>query len=462
MVVEQVIKTIKKYKMISPGDHIVVGVSGGADSVSLLYILHALQDRLNLRLTVAHLDHMLRGEEAKREAAFVKGLAATLGVTCALEARDVQAFKKERGLSLQEAAREVRYEFLQDVLKQHSADKIALGHHADDQAETVLMRLLRGASLKGLSGIPPVREGIIIRPLIQSTRKELEGYLKVKNVPFVPDMSAAEPHYLRNKIRHELIPLLKKEYTPQIVPALTRMADTARQDEEVLDIELTRIAEACMVKSNDEIRCSIDAIKKYNAALYGRLVRKIIHDLKGDTRSVTFQHIEAICHLLSGKGPSRKVQLPGGCCAWREYDSLVFTLRERTAAEFFYAFDAIPETCSIDQLGLTLFFSVEHKPLNESVFYNRDRRVAFFNYGEVRAPVVIRSWREGDRFYPLGLGGCKKIKDFFSDQKVPVRERHRVPILLFNNNVAWICGYRPDERFKVTGESPNVLTVRIK
>lgn len=461
MLIQQVIKTIQQYKMISSGDHVVIGVSGGADSVALLYVLHSLKGRWKLMLTVAHLDHMLRGEESQKEAAFVKSLADGLEVPCVIEARDVRAFKNEKALSLQEAARDVRYGFFQDVLKRCSAHKIALGHHADDQAETVLMRLLRGASLKGLSGIPPVREGIIIRPLIQSTKQELEGYLKEKNVPYVPDMSASEPHYLRNKIRHELIPLLQKEYNPKIIPALTRMADTLRQDEEALEAELTRIAGACMVKGRDTIRCSIGAIRKYHASLYGRLMRKIIAGLKGDTRCLSYKHIEAVCRLLDENGPSRLAQLPGGWCVWREYDALVFARQESSPAGYCYTFDTIPECCSIKQLGLTLCFSVEHGEMDERALHTSDKHVAFFNYAEVQSPVVVRSWLPGDRFYPLGLGGCKKIKDFFVDRKVPVRQRHRVPILLFNNKVAWICGYRSDDRFKVTTDSHKVLKVRL-
>lgn len=461
MLLEQVIKTIKKYSMITSGDHIVVGVSGGADSVTLLHILNDLKDRLNLTLTVAHLDHMIRGEASKKEGEFVRALADRLGSACVIEQRDVRAHKKQKGLSLQEAARAVRYEFFQDVVRQTGAHRIALGHTADDQAETVLMRLLRGASLKGLSGIPPVRDGIIIRPLLHVTRQEIEAYLHDAAIPYVPDQSASETHYVRNKIRHELLPLLRKEYNPRIITTLSHSADTLREDETVLEEELERIAAACMVKRQDEISCSLEDLKKHSSSFHGRLLRKIISELKGDTRGLSFKHVSAVLHLIEAQGPSRVVQLPGGWCVWREYDNLIFTRLARNVKSYQYTLKTLPDSLTIPELGRTLSFRMEQPGDEQTDLKHTVAACALLDYDEIEWPLVVRNWHPGDRFYPLGLGRSKKIKDFFSDGKIPLRERHRVPLLLSGERIAWVCGCRIDDRFKVKPQTRAVLNVWI-
>jgi tRNA(Ile)-lysidine synthase len=462
MILNKVIETVKKYKMINPGEHIVVGVSGGADSVVLLNVLNELKYKWNLTLTVAHLDHMIRGEESRKEAEFVKDIARKMKIPCISDERDVPGYRKAKGLSLQEAAREVRYAFFRDVLNRASANKIALGHHADDQAETVLMWFLRGASLKGLSGIPPLREGVFVRPLIDTTREEIEEYLKNNNIPYVTDSSVSEHHFLRNKIRHQLIPLLKKEYNPRIVKTLTQMADLLRLDSEILDDEVKDLVDKLLVENQNGFCCSIDIIKKYSRSLQGRLIRKIIAKLKGDTKGLGFKHIEAVCHLLDRKGPSKLVQLPGGWCVWRQYDNLVFTREEREKISYYYFFDTLPDSVKIDKIGREIFFRIEKTEGKNRGLSHKERNIEFLNCDELKFPLVIRNWLPGDRFYPLGLGGSKKLKDLFIDSKVPVRERHKVPVILFQDRIAWVCGFRIDDRFKVKSASKQVLKVWIE
>jgi len=461
MIAAQVIKTIEKYNMLAGGDHVVAGVSGGADSVCLLHLLQALKDRLHLRLTVAHLDHMLRGEQSRREAAFVRGIAEGLGIPCVVEQRDVRAYKEQKGLSLQEAAREVRYGFFMDVLRKYGAHKIALGHHADDQAETILMRLLRGASLQGLTGIPPVRDGIIIRPMLAVTRGEIEAYLQGRNISYIRDTSAAEQHYLRNKIRHSLLPLLQKEYNPQIVGVLTGMADTLRQDSDMLEDIVEQAVSGCLVQGRGELCCSLDLLKEYSPSLRGRMFRKLICRLKGDTRELSFKHIDALCHLADGQGPSRLVQLPGGWCVRREYDSLIFARCSRNKNTYCYSFDTIPESLHLEQLGRTIFFSIEDSPPDIHTLSTCGSDVALLDYGAAVMPLVVRNWLPGDRFFPLGLGGSKKLQDFFVDNKIPRRKRAGVPVLLFRDKIAWVCGCRIDERFKVRPETGKIIRVRL-
>ncbi len=439
-----------------------MGVSGGADSVFLLHALYALRDKRHLALTVVHLNHMLRGQKSEREAEFVRQLARQLYLPCVIEQRNVGDLKKTEGLSLQEAAREVRYGFFQEVLKRMDAQKIALGHHADDQAETVLMWLLRGTALKGLSGMHPFRDNQYIRPLIEITREEIEAYLHDHMIAYVPDVSRQELHYLRNKIRHQLIPLIKKEYNPQIVSALNRTADLARLDNAVLDCEIKGILKQCIREEDNRVYCSISEIKKHDQALYGRLVRGIIVALKGDMRAVHFRHINAVCGLLEAQGSSKQVQLPGGWCVWREYDRLVFSGSQSGAEPFCYTFDKLPDSVRIREIGKTIFFQVCNANTAHGSFAGKEKNVEFLDNNQVQFPLVVRNWLPGDRFYPLGLHGSKKLKDFFTDSKVPVRARHNIPVVSFHNKIAWVCGLRIDERFKVTSDSKKVLKMWIE
>jgi tRNA(Ile)-lysidine synthase len=459
---QRVLRTIKQYGMISPGDHVLAAVSGGADSVAMLHMLSTLKERLKIQLSIAHMDHGIRGEAARREGSFVQELAGRFGLACVAEARDVPAHKGASGLSLQEAAREVRYGFYRDAMAATGANKLALGHHADDQAETVIMRLIRGASLKGLAGIPACRDGYIIRPLIGVERREIEAWLNERGIAFVPDTSAGEQHYLRNKIRHQLLPLLREEYNSGIVATLGRTADLVRQDEQALEALVEDMVHSQIETRQDEHTIAIAALQDAGPDLYGRCVRRIIAGLKGDTRELTEKHIAAVIRLIEKSGPSRTVQLPGPWCVRRHYGALVFARRRKALTSFNYTSDEMPACISIAELGVRLLFELVPIADSRPVFNNADKLVAYIAADTALDPVTVRSWQPGDVFYPLGAPGSKKLKDLFSDLKIPPPERRRVPVLLFGDRIAWVCGVRLDERFKVLPGKPSALKVTMK
>ena len=459
---QRVLRTIKKYGMISPGDHVLAAVSGGADSVAMLHMLHGLRKPLGIKLSIAHMDHRIRGEEARREAAFVRELAAGLGLAFVAEARDVPEHKAASGLSLQEAAREVRYGFFSDAMAATGANKLALAHQADDQAETVLMRLVRGASLKGLAGIPACRDGYIIRPLIDVERREIEAWLRQRGIAWVPDTSAGEQHYLRNKIRHQLMPLLRDHYNPGIVATLGRTAALMRQDEQALEALVDDMAASRVEIKDQEHVIAVTALREAGPDLYGRLVRWIIAGLKGDTRELTEKHIEAIIRLIEKPGPSRTVQLPGPWCVRRQYGALIFARSGDATPPFSYRSDEMPELLHVTELGMALRFEIEPIAGCSAVYDNADRLVAYIAADKAVGPVTVRQWQPGDVFYPLGGPGSRKLKDFFSDLKIPPPERRRVPVLLFGEHIAWVCGLRLDERFKVLQGQSAALKVTMR
>jgi len=403
---------------------------------------------------------MIRGDESKKEMLFVQSLTAEMGVKCIAKARDVFDVKNDDGLSLQEAAREVRYEFLRETLDILKADKVAIGHHRDDQIETALMWFIRGSSLKGLSGMPPVREGLFIRPLIETTRKEIEQYLKENNIDYINDTSINEQQYLRNDIRHNLLPLLRKEYNPKIDDAILRMTNLLRVDDEFLYNGAKQATDGCIIESGGDLCVSIEKIKEYPEALHGRMVMDIVSRIKGDTRGITFKHVDSVCGLISD-GPSKVVQLPEGLSVWREYGKLIFTYKQDQETQFNFTYDSLPESVFIEKAGIKLFFNVLKNPDVEKLLKQRESGIEFLNFEEIRFPLVVRSVLPGDRFFPLGMEHSRKLKDFFIDLKIPVRDRSRIPLIVSEGRIACLCGFRIDNRFKLKKGKAKVLEVRL-
>lgn len=459
--VRQVLRTIQTNAMIRGGDHVVAAVSGGADSVALLHVLLCLRARLDVTITVAHLDHMIRGAAARREAGFVADMARRLGLACVVERRDVPAWQRARGVSLQQAARDVRYTFLEEVAQRENAARIALGHTAEDQAETVLLWLVRGAALDGLCGMPPVR-GAIVRPLIEVRRRQIERYLSGQGIDFVADTSAGELHYRRNRVRHHLLPLLEREFNPAIVETLGRTARILRQDREMLDGLAVGYVPAGPESLRDgKIEFPVESIMAAPPLLRPRVVRALLGRACGGVHGLTERHVRAVLGLLKARGSSCRVALPGTWQVWREYDRLCLTQGAAAPEGFQYCCAAVPEVLDVPEAGVRLTFRVRELAPADRPWEGAPPETAFFDARAVAQPIVVRSWCPGDRFQPLGMQGMQKIQDFFCDRKVPARQRHRVPLLLFGHRLAWVCGMRVDERCRVLPDAATVLEVRL-
>jgi tRNA(Ile)-lysidine synthase len=322
MIIDKVKNTLKKYNLIQRGDKIVVGVSGGPDSVTLLYLLNSLKKELNLSLHIAHLDHRLR-KDSYKDAGFVKNLAKKLALPATCGQINVKALAR-RG-SQEEIARNARLGFLFRVAKDIKADKIALGHNLDDQAETVLMRILRGTGLYGLAGILPKRNIAgyqIIRPLIEIKRKDIERFLKQKKIKSRRDISNLQNIYFRNKIRNKLIPLLEKEYNQNIKEILANMAENSGCDYDYL----------CAVANRNikfmKTKLKLNKLHRLHPAIQRLIFRGAIARLKGDTRRITFQHIKEIEDLLLNRPVNSIVDLPGGICVIKKKRILSFCRKD--------------------------------------------------------------------------------------------------------------------------------------
>ncbi|MCP4682412.1 MAG: tRNA lysidine(34) synthetase TilS [Desulfobacterales bacterium] len=447
--------TISRYSMITRNDHIVVAVSGGPDSVCLLSVLHELKDELGIELITAHLDHGLRPQEDADETRFVESLANALELPFVTEKAD-SGIKTQKG-SLEEKARDIRYQFLEDVKKRHSAQKIALGHTLNDQAETVLMRLLRGSGPSGLSGIPPCRDATIIRPLIQVSRADVLSYLESKGLKYVTDSSNLETRFLRNRIRSHLLPQLE-EYQPRIIEVLGQTSEIMRRDEQWLNKEAKKwLGNKSENRDDGSIQIHLSSFRDIPDALKDRVIRQALNATGGTLRRISSRHIDAVNQMAMGSKPQALVNLPNGLIAKRVYDKLVFSVPgDRQSDSLNYSLDGPgtfhPEACTI---------SLEEIPIDALPDMGAGPWTAFLDADLITYPLEIRNPRPGDSFIPLGMTGHKKLKDFFIDLKVPSDARERVPILTHKDMPLWICGYRIDDRFKVTSNTKRVLKLKV-
>jgi tRNA(Ile)-lysidine synthase len=456
---EKIKSTIQKYELVAKGDKIVVAVSGGIDSVSLLYALMQFQSLWELSLHIAHLDHCFRGEEAEQDALFVENLGKQWNIPVTIEKIDVPDFAKQKNRSPQEAAREVRYNFLERVAHTIGGDKIATAHNANDQAETLLLWLARGTGLRGLSGIPP-KQGIYIRPLLEIQREEIETFLRKNDLNFRQDSSNRKNVYRRNFVRHKIIPLLE-ELNPNIIENFCNTADLARMANDYFEHELKKIMPK-VIKKEGKRKLSLDlsAFFDYHITLKNLLLRRAIEWLKGDLTGITFNHVESLQHLINESISGSQIHLPDGIVAYKEYDWLILTnTRLENEYQSLRKPIAMPGKTVIPELDVTIIVTeCSFSQLEKE--YRRDYpNQAFFDKDTIVPPLMLRFRQEGDRFQPFGMNHHKKLQDFFVDEKVPFTERDKIPILEDKNGIIWIVGHRTSERTRIDQNTKKVVHI---
>lgn len=331
MLIETVKDTVKKHRMLERKDKVVVCVSGGPDSVALLHALLSLREEMGIVLYLAHLNHKFRQEESDKDQAFVEQLAAKLNLPITAKRVDVPRLVKEKGVSAEEGGREARYEFFFEVARSVGSQKIALGHTKDDQAETVLMRILRGCGLLGLCGIPATREmegTLIIRPLIEVWRKEIDEFLEENGISFRHDSSNFQPIYFRNRIRSELLPLLEKKYNPNIKEGLANLAENSEVDYAFLEkVGKRKFRASSKVKKNAEVVVDLKRFNAFPKAIQRLIARQSIETLKGDLRRITYQHWKELDELISMRPAGSQVDLPRRVSVLKQGGKLIFYLK---------------------------------------------------------------------------------------------------------------------------------------
>jgi len=458
--INKVAATIKKYSMLSEKEKILVGFSGGPDSVCLLYILNNLKDKFMLDLHAVYIDHTMRPEETPEEIEFCELLCKRLNVAFLTKSIDVKAYAKEQGLNRQEAARKLRYRIFEETAYEINAHKIALGHIADDQAETVLIRLFRGSGPTGLSGIPPVR-GNIIRPLIEIERKEIERFLNERKSDFIVDSSNLKEDYLRNKIRLSLMPMLR-EFNPNIIETLSRTAAIFREEERYFEIIVAKtLMKLISRKTDTRIELFLTPFEIMHKVIMRRVLRKAIDETRS-LRGISFIHIEDIIELIKNGNPGDRLYLPKEIRIIKEYSTLIITSEPSVKLNTYTL--TIPGETILKEAGILMKASTVESQESEVRSQNSGlwSTLAIFDADRLILPLVVRPRKNGDFFYPFGFGKRKKLQDFFVDEKVPRDKRDRIPLIISGEDIVWVVGYRGDERFKVTGGTKKILRLEVK
>jgi len=469
----RVAEAVKRQRLIERGDRIIVAVSGGPDSVALLSILHGLAPSWNLTLSVAHFNYGLRGAESDDDAAFVMRLCARFNIPCRCErltlTDDLSKLNKlGKGRSLQEAAREARYAALLRLCASLNANKVAVGHTRDDQAETVIMWLLRGAGTTGLSGMPALRLPFI-RPLLVVGRTAVLSYLREQELDFREDSSNATSMYLRNRVRHHLLPVLTR-FNPAILEGLARQADILREDDTCLDsMAEEQFAFVARALGNNEWTLDRTRLLALPLALQRRVIRKAVQHTTGVNRGPSFGAVslllERVIHGCSGSCATLR-----NANVSRAYETILFQpcdavsgarATSEAASDSSIAL-SVPSTISWPFTGQRLQADLVHGPQSEKTCATLSPMQAMLDADRMTLDLCVRTWRPGDRFHPFGFGGHqKKLQDLFADLKVPRPARARIPLVVAPEGIVWVAGYRTDHRFGVTASTRRLLRLSL-
>lgn len=442
---------MQKHAMVKPGDLVILGVSGGPDSMALLYIMKQLASQGNFLIAAAHLNHCLR-EEADQEEHFVKSYCQQWQVPFYSRKAKITEVAAQRRQSLEEAGRDERYRFFRELQAELGAASIATAHHEDDAAETVMHHLIRGSGLKGLRGILPVSQGII-RPLLCANRCQIERFLDDNSIKYCTDLSNFESVYMRNRIRHELIPFLKKEFNPRIVEALNQLAEIVREENAAIEMETERMWAGLAAEKPSGVAMDVAKLNDLPRAYQRRLVLKAL-SLVADEGGWRLKDVDYVLSLLNKPGSDKRLQLSRGVAVAKVYDKLEFSQERWEVAAFCYKVD-IPGKMYIAEINFGIITDIIKKNA-----FNPEPGDIYLDYDRLHLPLFIRSRRIGDRFKPAGFEGSKKIKDYFIDLKIPARERDYIPLLASQEEIYAVIGYRVASAAMVTKETQNILVIK--
>jgi tRNA(Ile)-lysidine synthase len=490
---------IRRHNLVRPEETVLIGVSGGADSVCLLHVLASFRKELRIGLHAAHLNHQLRGGESEADAEYVSDLADSLGIPITTDRQDVAAYRAERNCSMEEAARELRYAFLARVARDVKTNRVAVGHTRDDQVETILMHILRGAGTSGLRGLVPcsplphdnqeVSPGagvpgterrqrgnlMVVRPLLDVTREETLGYCRCHQLSPRADSSNQSLSFFRNRLRLHLLPILR-QYNPDVDHALLRLADIAAEDSALIEGQISALWDGLARREDNAIYLDRKRIAGLPIALQRHLLRTAVNRLAGDTRDIEAVHIEAARTLLR-KPAGKRVSLPHGLVCYGEYNELAITRLPSVPASNFPVI-AVPDEVGTRQPqfppspfpplsgevplevpGETAFagWKVVATIVRERPEEAQSSLVAHFDLRKTRTELFVRPRHPGDRFQPLGMTLPKKLYEFMVAAKIPRSQRDAIPIVCSPQQIVWVVGWRIDDRVRLTLASREIL-----
>ncbi len=449
---------VRTSALVESGEHILLAVSAGLDSMVMLHLFLEIQTSLDLKLEVVHLNHGLRGEEGEGDQQFVCELCASLKLSCHSKTEDVRAFSRRDKLSIEEAGRTLRYRFFTEVLRKTSAAKVATAHTADDQAETVMDHFLRGSGSAGLAGMRDHRPEVI-RPLLRFSRQELQDYMDECKFPHREDSSNRDLAFRRNRIRHELMPYLRQHFNSNLLKGLNQTASIFQEIEDFLVAEGQKALNSGVLlqQKKDIIILDPQAFLDYTYLVQKYIIYNCYAGLLIKRSRIDCAFMQQILDLIARRKVGTRAILDSNFELLIDHDGIVF-LRRETASPG--KVDVGIEQSSVVEYGkYRLKWSISGR--SHKTRFLDDTRIECFDYDKTGPQLTLRTCMPGDAFFPLNLGGKKKVGDFFSDSKVPLRLRQEIPILENELGILWICGLRIDDRFKVTEKTMNILTLEL-
>ncbi len=458
---DKIIAYIEENELIQKKDRVVLGVSGGADSVCLFSVLLELQSRFELELFVVHVHHGIRGEEADRDEQFVKALVTEKKIPYYPIWRNIPKEAKEKGMTEEEAGRTARYEAFYDILNQVKGNKIAVAHNQNDCAETVLFQLFRGSGLKGMCGIPPKR-GEIVRPLLAVGRKEIEGYLAERGLKYCTDRTNLEQEYVRNKIRLAMLPMAEQEINEKAVEHIARTAQLLREVEDYIRRNVENAYEEIVSEKNGQYFMKLDALLKQDIVIQRELVKQVLTRTAGKAKDIEARHVETVLALAENQS-GKKISLPYQMIAYHEYAYLILekaAQKDNVKAEQKpFSCELIPDRAyQLEEAGWDICLSLE-KTEGKWQEIPQNTCVKWFDYDKIENGICMRTRKNGDYFQVNAAGGTKKLKDYFIDKKIPRNERDEKMLLADGSHIIWILGDRISEKYKITETTQTILKI---
>jgi tRNA(Ile)-lysidine synthase len=440
------------------GERVGVAVSGGPDSVLLLHFMKGLASELGLRQAAVHFNHHLRGAESDGDEQFVRKLASGLEIDFLGGQGEVAKVARERRRNLEATARDLRYRFFFSLLSQGRLDKVATAHTANDQAETVLLRLLRGTGSRGLAGIYPILEGKVIRPFLDLTRAQVMLEVANRKLPYRVDASNLDAALQRNRIRQQVLPWLEKEFNPGIIALLKQLADRSRDDEAFLEQQVRERAHPWRVREGREEKIPVRPLVEFPPAIARRVLRQMLQAARGSLLGVTHTHVEALLLFATEAQSGRTLSLPGGLMARKEFDWLVLAPPPTPVSEGGFSYPvSVPGELTVAPLGLTFRFKIVGQEALPKAY--NETKLASLDCQTLRGELRLRNWRAGDFFRPAGSRKARKLKDLFREQRIPRLQRTLWPVLESGDQIVWVRGFPPGDGVAPLAESREILLV---
>lgn len=461
MLMNMVEKTLNERRLVSENDRIIVALSGGADSICLLDILYKLKKKYGFILYAAHLNHQIRGVQAHRDVLFCADICDRLEIPFFVKSVNVPSYAEEKKMTMEEAARECRYRFLLDLKSELKADKVAVAHNMDDQVETILMRIIRGTGLYGLKGMDYRLSNGVIRPLLDIGKTEIIDYLKQCNLSWCDDGTNEETVYTRNKIRLHLLPLME-EFSPKVRESIVRMSTSLREDSFHMESAAYELFRESSYLSDKVVKLDCDILCQHSPSMKKREIRYAIKEVRGSLKGIESIHLDDVLSLTENPKSQARLDLPGGLKIYKKQNFLYFTMEELKETEIAFTYSlGKNDRVYISELGMEITTKTIAKA--KCLVLPTGQYTKAFDLDKIKGTIIVRNRQVGDKIRPMGLGGTKKLKNIFIDEKIPIEQRDRVPIITDSeDNIIWVVGSCISEDFKIDENTKNVIRIGVK